>query len=155
MSINKNQSRRNFIQQTVTAGIMLSNPVQFIFMKNNNDETLNSKISIRVGASSFTATLSENAAVAAFKGLLPMTIKMIELNGNEKYFDLPTNVPTNKSKPSIIKVGDLMLYGANTLVLFYKSFSTPYNYTKLGSIDDTTGLAAALGKGNVSVSFEI
>lgn len=48
-----------------------------------------------------------------------------------------------------------MLYGANTLVFFYKTFTTAYNYTKLGMVDDTTGLAAALGTGNVTVSFEV
>lgn len=154
MPSNINQSKRNFIQQMAMAGVILANPVQF-FLQNNNNGIMSSKIRIKVGTSSFTATLSGNATVAAFKALLPITIEMIELNGNEKYFDLSSNVPTNSSKPSTIQIGDLMLYGASTLVLFYKSFSTPYSYTKLGCIEDATGLAAALGKGNVNVSFEL
>jgi len=48
-----------------------------------------------------------------------------------------------------------MLYGSATLVLFYKTSSTPYSYTKLGRIDDVTGLVATLGTGNVIISFEL
>ncbi|MPN62234.1 hypothetical protein SDC9_209981 [bioreactor metagenome] len=87
--------------------------------------------------------------------MLPLTINMIELNGNEKYFDLPKSLPTNSSNPGTIKNGDLMLYGSKTLVLFYKTFSTPYNYTRLGSVNDTTSLASALGGGNVTVTFAL
>lgn len=47
-----------------------------------------------------------------------------------------------------------MLYGNNTLVLFYESFDTSYSYTKLGYVDDPAGLDAALGNGNVVVKFE-
>jgi hypothetical protein len=79
---------------------------------------------------------------------------MLELNNNEKYYDLPNALPANSSNPATIKNGDLMLYGSKTLVLFYKTFSTSYSYTKLGRIDDVTGLASALGSGNVTITFE-
>jgi len=48
-----------------------------------------------------------------------------------------------------------MIYGRNTLVLFYKSFSTSYRYTRLGRVNDPAGLAAALGTGNVKVAYEL
>jgi len=80
---------------------------------------------------------------------------MRELNGNEKYFDLPNNLPTNASNPGTIQTGDLMLYGSNTLVLFYKTFSTSYNYTRLARVDNPSGLATALGSGNITVKFEL
>jgi hypothetical protein len=51
--------------------------------------------------------------------------------------------------------GDILLWGNNTLVLFYKSFNTPYRYTKIGKINNTSGLAAALGGGDIKVSFEL
>lgn len=79
---------------------------------------------------------------------------MIELNSDEKYYDLSNNLPTNSSNPGSIINGDLMLFGSRTLVLFYKTFSTSYSYTRLGKVDDTTGLADALGKGNVTVTIE-
>jgi hypothetical protein len=113
------------------------------------------KLKITIGTDTFTATVYNNPTVTAFKKSLPLTINMTELNGNEKYFDLPNNLPTNASNPGTIQTGDLMLYGSNTLVLFYKAFSTSYNYSRIGHIDNPSGLADALGSGNKTVKFEL
>jgi hypothetical protein len=122
---------------------------------NNNTNPTGNKMKVKIGNSAFTATLYDNEAAAAFKSLLPIAVNMVELNGNEKYGDLSRSLPSNASNPGTIQAGDLMLYGSSTLVLFYKTFSTSYSYTKLGRIDDVTGLVAALGTGNVAVSFEL
>ena len=122
---------------------------------NNTLDTSSMKIKIIIGTNSFTALLFNNATATAFKEKLPLTLNMTDLNGNEKYFDLPDNLPANASNPGTIQAGDLMLYGSNTLVLFYKSFSTSYNYTRVARIDNLSGLAAALGSGNVTVRFEL
>jgi hypothetical protein len=121
----------------------------------NNLNTDSMKLKITIGTNTFTATLYNNPTVNAFKERLPLTLNMTDLNGNEKYFDLPNNLPGNASNPGTIQAGDLMLYGSNTLVLFYKSFSTSYRYTPMGRIDDTSGLTAALDSGNVTVRFEL
>lgn len=121
----------------------------------NNTPMTNGKIKITVNSQTFTAMLLDNNSAKAFKEMLPLTINMTELNGNEKYYDLPNSLPTNSSNPGTIKNGDLMLYGSKTLVLFYKTFSTSYSYTKLGSVDDVTGLATALGSGNATITFEV
>ena len=122
---------------------------------NNISSKENTKMKITIGTHIFTATLYNNATAMAFQKLLPLTLDMSELNGNEKLFDLPDNLPSDASNPGSIKTGDLMLYGSNTLVLFYKSFTTSYNYTQIGQIDDVSGLAAALSSANVIVKFEI
>ena len=111
------------------------------------------KIEIIAGNKTFAAALYDNAAARTFIDMLPLTLNMSELNGNEKYYYLDTGLPTNASRPSGIKKGDIMLYGNSCLVLFYESFSTSYSYTPIGHIDDPTGLAAALGSGNVQVTF--
>ena len=110
---------------------------------------------ITIGTSTFAATLYDNDTAAAFKAMLPMTLTMTELNGNEKYFRLSDNLPTDASNPGTIQSGDLMLYRSNTIVLFYETFSTSYSYTRIGRIDDPTGLAAAVGSENVAVTFQL
>jgi hypothetical protein len=122
---------------------------------NNNTNPMGSKMKIKIGSSTFNATLYENATATAFKSMLPLTVNMVELNGNEEYVDLPRSLPTSAANPGTLQAGDLMLYGSSTLVLFYKTFSTSYSYTKMGRIDDVTGLVAALGTGNTSVTFEL
>ncbi len=123
---------------------------------NNANKILNTdttKMKITIGTNIFTATFYNNATAKAFKAKLPMSIKMTELNGNEKYFNLPNDLPASASKPTTIQNGDLMLYGSNTLVLFYKTFSTPYSYTQIGRIENPSGLATALSSGNITVTF--
>jgi hypothetical protein len=119
------------------------------------EKTKTMNIQIKVCNERFTATFEDNATAKAFKAVLPMTIQMTELNGNEKYFRLSVDLPTNASSSQTIQTGDLMIYGQNTLVLFYKSFPTSYSYTRLGRINDTAGLAAALGSGEATVSYEL
>ena len=117
--------------------------------------TTSSKMKIKIGNLTFKATLYDNSTATAFKAMLPLTVNMIELNGNEKYINLSRSLPTNVSNPGTIQNGDLMLFGPSTFVLFYKTFSTSYSYTKLGRIDDVTGLVSALGSNNINVSFEL
>ena len=122
--------------------------------RGNNAIFSESKMKIKIGNRAFSGTLYNNPTAKAFNSMLPMTVKMVELNRNEKYADLSRDLPANASNPGKIVPGDLMLYGSNTLVLFYKGFSTAYSYTRLGRIEDVTGLAEAVGSGNVTVTFE-
>ena len=106
-----------------------------------------------VGEQRFAITLADNAAARTFVTLLPLTLEMSDLNSNEKYASLPGALPANASKPGTIHAGDLMLYGTDTLVVFYSTFESTFAYTRLGRVDDNASLAQVLGRHAVNVMF--
>lgn len=121
----------------------------------NDNSNMNSTLKLTIGQTSFTATLEDNATVKELQSLLPMTLQMDELNGNEKYCYLSSSLPTAASRPGTIHAGDIMLYGSSCIVIFYKTFSSGYSYTRIGHIDNVEQLAQAVGSGSVSVRFEM
>lgn len=112
------------------------------------------EIRITIGGKTFSATLENTPAAAEFAKMLPLTLRMNELNGNEKYIGLSEKLPAEPSCPGRIRSGELMLYGRSTLVLFYESFPTSYSYTRIGRITDARGLKEAVGRENITVTFE-
>lgn len=137
--------------------LVLNEPESGETEHNNNESgnAMSNRLKIKIGSRTFNATLADNPTAIAFKALLPLTIDMTELNGNEKFFRLSKNLPINPSVPSSIQAGDLMMYGSNTLVLFYEAFTTSYSYTKIGKINDISGLIVALGSGEIKVVIEL
>lgn len=116
---------------------------------------MQTRINLQIGDRLFTARLLDNPASQVFVAMLPLTMTMIELNRNEKYYNLPGDLSANSERVGTINSGDLMLYGSNTLVLFYESFNSAYSYTRLGYIEDAFGLANTLGSGNVEITFSL
>ncbi len=118
-------------------------------------ESEDNKMRITIGGKEFTATLEDNETSKAIGTLLPMTLDMSELNGNEKYYYLNQSLPTNTESIGTIHAGDIMLYGSSCIVIFYDTFETSYSYTRIGHIDDVSELASALGSGDVTVTFSM
>ena len=110
-------------------------------------------ITLTIGGRTFTATMEQNSTAEAFRKMLPLTLEMQELNGNEKYHYLSQSLPTNRTKVGTIHVGDIMLYGDNCVVVFYETFTTSYQYTPIGHITNPEGLKEALGSGSTTVHF--
>lgn len=102
----------------------------------------------------FDIVLYDNETVEALCHQLPMTITMDELNGNEKYHYLDQSLPTQTQSVDHIKAGDIMLYGNNCLVVFYKDFQTSYQYTKIGHIKDTDGFTELLGTNSIEMTLQ-
>lgn len=126
---------------------------------NLNDDNLKKEviktINMQIGNKNFTIKLFDNNAAQNLITQLPLTLDMKELNGNEKYSYLPKKLPADSQNISEIKAGDLMLFGSDCLVLFYKNFHTSYSYTKIGYIENITELTAVLGNGNIKVKLNI
>ena len=134
--------------------------VSIYFTSNDNGLTWNldenikesdvvDKINVTINGIKYEAYLEDNDTVKSFLNILPNEFNMTELNGNEKYIYLDTNLPSNPVSVKHINKGDVMLYGDNCLVIFYKSFDTSYSYTKIGHIDNLNNL------GNDSVLVKI
>ncbi|MHA7116934.1 cyclophilin-like fold protein [Pseudomonas promysalinigenes] len=111
------------------------------------------RIQMSVGERHYKIRLADTEAARAFSSLIPLTLEMADLNSNEKYVDLAVSLPKDASVPGTIKAGDVMLYGSKTLVVFYKTFNTPYSYTLIGNIENPDGLMQMLGSDNIRVDF--
>lgn len=114
-------------------------------------EMMNTTIRVNIDNEIYTATLEQNETAKQFIDMLPQEFNMNELNGNEKYVYLDTILHTNSYSTRHIESGDIMLYGNNCLVIFYKSFDTSYSYTKIGHINDLKDIE----NNNIVVKFEI
>jgi hypothetical protein len=110
-------------------------------------------IHVQIGEKIFNARLEDNETARAFAAMLPLKLEMRDLNDNEKVIELAKKLPGEASNPGTIREGDLMIWSSRNLVLFYKTFPTSYSYFRVGRIDDTTGLAEAVGDGSVHVTF--
>lgn len=119
----------------------------------NSKETITTCITI--GDKKFTAILYDNSTSHALLERFPLSVEMQELNGNEKYYRFKEALPTNIESIGNIKAGDLMLYQDDYLVMFYESHTTSYSYTRIGYVEDITGLAEVVGNGSITASFGI
>ena len=97
-------------------------------------------IIITIKNKKYEAILYDNSTTKELIKKFPITITMSDLNGNEKYYNFSKSFSTSSENVANINKGDIMLFGDNCLVIFYKSFSTRYRYTKLGYIKNLEDL---------------
>ena len=110
-------------------------------------------IIITIKNKEYEAILYDNSTTKELIKKFPITITMSDLNGNEKYYNFSKSFSTSSENVASINKGDIMLFGDNCLVIFYKSFSTRYKYTKLGYIKNTEDLENSFGKGDIEITF--
>lgn len=113
-----------------------------------------SQITLLINQKEFKISLEQNTTVEKLLKLLPMTLTMNDLNANEKYVYLKQSLPTNAKSIDHIEAGDVMLFGNNCLVIFYKNFTTSYFYTRLGHIENVDDFVNSLKNGSIEVTIQ-
>lgn len=115
------------------------------------------KVLLKVGGNTMTATLTDNEATRELTKLLEhgdITIRMSDYGGFEKVGALPQSLPTSNTQITTMP-GDIMLYQGNQMVIFYGSNS--WSYTRLGKIDGATvsNLRQFLGNGDIVLNLSL
>ena len=115
------------------------------------------KVLLKVGGNTMTATLADNEATRELTKLLgqgDITIRMSDYGGFEKVGALPQSLPTSNTQITT-EPGDIMLYQGNQMVIFYGSNS--WSYTRLGKIDGATAsnLRQFLGNGDITLTLSL
>lgn len=124
----------------------------------NTDETediTEMKMYVKIGDSTFIATLEDNAATRELTEMMqqaPITIDMSDYSGFEKVGSLGRSLTTDNHQTTT-HAGDIVLYNGNQIVMFYGSNS--WSYTRIGKIDDLSGWEEALGSGSITAEFFI
>ena len=86
------------------------------------------QMKIAVNNQEYDVILEENDTTSALQHLLPMTLSMSDLNNNEKYYYLEQPLPSNPEKVNSVSTGDIMLFGDDCLVVFYKDFERKIHF---------------------------
>ncbi len=131
------------IFMTQNAAIAAENTVKY------QGNTMN----ITIGQSTFSAELADTQAAKELTALLPLMLEMQDHLNNEKFAELPKSLSRQDQAVGRIEAGDIMLWGGDTLVVFYESFHSSYRYTRLGKIKNTAQLKNAVGAGKVTMTF--
>lgn len=112
-------------------------------------------VNISINGEIFAARFYDNASVRVLLEQMPFSLDMNDYAGQEKVVGLSYDLPgAATERPATISTGELYLWSGNQLVFFYTTFSNSYGgYVRIGYVEDTAGLASALGSGSVTVTF--
>lgn len=149
----RRNSRLLFVPLTIVILLIIGFSYKDIIRKEKSGpvEERNLTMTIEIDENSYAVTLEKNETTKALLARLPLEITMQDLNGNEKYYYFNETLPNNPSIKEKIEAGDIMLYNDDCLVLFYETFKTNYQYTRIGKIEDFASLKNSLGNGNIKI----
>ena len=112
---------------------------------------------ITAGDTTFTAVFADNSSGEALEELLAqgdLTLSMSDYGNFEKVGSLGIQLPQNNEQITT-GPGDVILYQGSSITIYYDT--NTWNFTRLGTIQDVTreDLLAALGEGDVEVTFSL
>ncbi len=113
------------------------------------------KITLTFNGHTYAATLADNSSAQAFAELLksgPLTVSAHDYGDFEKVGDLGTELPRNDEQITT-SPGDIILYQGDQITVYYAE--NAWNFTRLGRVDDPSGLREALGDGDVEITFQL
>lgn len=114
-----------------------------------------SGLTVSFNGRTYSASLADNSSAEAFAALLregPLTISAHDYGGFEKVGALGTSLPRNDEQVTTA-AGDIILYQGDQITLYYAQ--NTWRFTRLGRLDDPSGLPEALGDGDVEITFTL
>lgn len=100
----------------------------------------NNTLFLQIGNEEIEISVTNQEISQQIMEYLPQTLNFNELNGNEFYVDSPFEVDAKSQNFGEVRAGDVMLYGNQTIVIFYQDHQTTYSYSKIGKIRDVSHL---------------
>lgn len=140
-----NDKRRKLTAGLIALMMILSVTAAFAYPQETAAAT-KTKGTITINGKKFNAEFYNNKTARAFMTHMSATYKMAKLNGNEIYKYVDYELPEKAKKVKKVHKGDIMLYGSDCIVIFYKTFKTSYSYTKIGKITNPKKLKSAIKK---------
>ena len=121
----------------------------------SHNESAATKINVSFNGHTYPATLADNSSAKAFAELLkngPLTVSAHDYGSFEKVGALGATLPRNDEQITT-SPGDIILYQGNQITVYYAENS--WSFTRLGKIDDPSGLREALDGGDVDITFAL
>ena len=118
-------------------------------------ETAMDKIILSFNGHTYSATLADNPSAEAFAKLLgngPLTVSTHDYGSFEKVGPLGTELPRTDERITT-SPGDIILYQGNQVTVYYAP--NTWSFTRLGRINDPSGLREALGSGDAEITFRL
>lgn len=112
------------------------------------------KIKLTAGTREFTAAFYKNATTDALVQMMPMTLPMMDLYGNEMCYRFPNALPTDDAHIQGYEVGEIMYWPpGHSVVIRYAQNGERFEMQKLGKLD--SGIEFFKTCGDIDVRVEL